>query len=205
LIIPVRPRVVERVSDAFDGKLDLASLEGPNERYSLQHHHKHARLSLSTYPAPMITGYHLSPDGVALAYPPTPSLPLLSFLKAQRECKAKTEAFDSRLRALEDHLEPRFCHCCGGDRWEKEAVNLINAYNDLETSLGAAWVWSRAFFESENIHNQDAAFHALYACRHGIVHSIQKEMSKAFNLYHGFPERMLRLTDLLKQQLKGQE
>jgi hypothetical protein len=152
----------------------------------------------------MITTYPLSLDGVALAYPPrgpTPSLPLLSFLKAQQECKAKTEAFEPRLKALEDYLEPRFCLC----RWEEEKDDFLEAFGDLSTSVDAAYRWSRAFFESELIHNQDGPFPALDAGRRGIVHSIQKEVSKVFNLYHQFRERFIRLAELLNEQRKGKE
>jgi hypothetical protein len=151
----------------------------------------------------MITGYPLSPDAVALEYPPSQSLPLLSFLKAQQECKAKTEAFEPRVKALEDYdyLEPRFCLCC----WEKEKADFLKALDDLETSRQAAYQWSRAFSESEIIHNQDAPFPALDAGRRGIVHSIQEEVFKAFKLYNAFRERIATLAKLLNDERKGKE
>jgi hypothetical protein len=150
----------------------------------------------------MISTYPLSLDGVALAYPPrgpTPSLPLLSFLKAQQECTAETEAFDSRLRALEGCLEPgsRTCAC----RWDRKKADFAKAQEDLATSLAAVYRWSRAFFESELIHNQDA----LDAGRIGIVHSIQEEVIEAFRLHNQFRKRISRLVNLLQERRKGQE
>jgi hypothetical protein len=153
----------------------------------------------------MITTYPLSLDGVALAYPPrgpNPSLALLSFLKAQQECKAKTEALEQRLKVLEDHLEvPRFCLC----RWDKELADFSKAFQDLKIALPAAGRWSRAFSEAEIIHNQDAPFPALDAGRRGIVHSIQEEVSKALNLYEQFWDRIARLAEVQAERRKGKQ